>query len=318
MESPGAFVIVLDPQGRILRFNRACEQTTGLDSDQAKGKFLWDVFAPDEERERFQTLLEQWRNEILPSEHECHWITRTSAGHSIAWSSMFLPNGPYLVATGVDITERNRLEKTILEISAREQQRIGQDLHDDLGQRLTGIALLCKAQEQKLIEKSLPEAAGAEKILGMVNEAISTTRELARRLAPWASQALVPALEQWAIEVEDRFRVSCRLHCSEAVRVLDESLSRHVYHIAQEAVHNAIKHGGAKHIEIGLTGSNGSCVLTIRDDGSGLPQVPENHSGLGLRIMRYRAKMIRGSLKVQTAANGGAVVTCRFPLRGTR
>jgi PAS domain S-box-containing protein len=310
----GALVVVLDPQGRIVRFNRACEQTTGFGSRQVTGKFLWDVFAPVEEREQFQALLEQLRNGALPNDHECHWVTRTNGGHSIAWSSMVLPDSSHLVATGVDITERNRLEKTILEISAREQQRIGQDLHDDLGQQLTGISFLCKAQERKLKEKSLPEAVGAATIVGLVSEAISATRELARRLAPWGSEALVPALERWSNEVETRFRVSCRLQCSEGVGVTDAPLSRQLYHIAQEAVHNAIKHGKARNIEIELTGSNGCCVLTIRDDGAGFPQVPERQPGIGLHIMRCRASMIRGSLDVQTPPAGGAIVTCRFPL----
>ncbi|MGH9354080.1 MAG: sensor histidine kinase, partial [Terriglobia bacterium] len=109
------------------------------------------------------------------------------------------------------VTERKRLENTILDISAREQRRIGQDLHDGLGQHLTGIAFMSKVLEQKLEERSIPEAAEAAKIVKLVNEAINNTRELARGLLPVVSEAhgLMSALQQWANEVEDLFRISC-------------------------------------------------------------------------------------------------------------
>src|SRR5208283_3596388 len=113
-----------------------------------------------------------------------------------------------LVSSAIrDITERKHMEKTILEISAREQRRIGQDLHDGLGQHLTGIAFMSKVQEQRLAEKSLPEAAEAARIVGLVNEAINTTRELAHGLLPVISDAhdLMSALKRWAGEVQDLF-----------------------------------------------------------------------------------------------------------------
>ena len=120
-----------------------------------------------------------------------------------------------LVSSAIrDITERKHLEKTILEISAREQRRIGQDLHDGLGQHLTGIAFMSKVQEQRLAEKGLAEAAEATRIVSLVNEAINKTRELARGLLPVTSDAhgLMSALKRWAAEVEDLFHISCSLH----------------------------------------------------------------------------------------------------------
>ena len=151
----------------------------------------------------------------------------------------------HIIATGIDITERKHLEKTILEISAREQRRIGQDLHDGLGQHLTGIAFMSKVQEQKLMEQGLPEAGDAAKIVKLVNEAIHKTRELARGLLPVVSdaQGLMSALQQWAGEVEDLFAVSCRFQCLAPVLIHDDTVATHLYYIAREAVNNAIKHG---------------------------------------------------------------------------
>src|SRR6202043_252819 len=140
-----------------------------------------------------------------------------------------------LVSSAIrDITERKRLEKTILEISAREQRRIGQDLHDGLGQHLTGIAFMSKVLEQKLAERAIPETADADKILRLVNEAISRTRELARGLSPVVSEAhgLMSAMGQLANEIEDLFRISCRCECDDPVLINDVNLSTHLYHIA--------------------------------------------------------------------------------------
>jgi len=222
-----------------------------------------------------------------------------------------------LVSSAIrDITERKHLEKTILEISAREQRRIGQDLHDGLGQHLTGIAFMSKVQEQRLAEKGLAEAADAARIVSLVNEAINTTRELAHGLLPVISDAhgLMSGLKRLASEVEDLFVISCRLRVDEPVLIDDANISTHLYRIAQEAVNNAIKHGQAKNIVISLFARNGYGTLRIENDGASLPEPSANPSGMGMQIMNYRARMIGGSLKVESAEHSGVTITCSFPL----
>ena len=222
-----------------------------------------------------------------------------------------------LVSSAIrDISERKRLEKTILEISETERRRIGQDLHDGLGQHLTGVAFMGKVLEQRLAESSLAEAAEAAKIVRLVNDSIKMTRELARGLLPVGSEphGLMSALEHWAGEVSELFHVSCCFECRDSVPVHDEVLADHLYRLAQEAVNNAIKHGRARNITIGLAMVKGGGVLTVRDDGCGFEVVTKNHAGLGLRIMNYRAKMISGSLGVQSSPNSGTVVRCFFPI----
>jgi signal transduction histidine kinase len=224
----------------------------------------------------------------------------------------------FIHGVGFDITERKSLEETILGISAREQRRIAQDLHDGLGQHLTGIAFMSKVLEEKLSDQSLPEAEEAAKIVKMVNQAIENTRQLARGLHPVAAepQGLMSALKHWAAEVEELFRISCRFHCDKPVYIFDVNLATHLYRIVQEAVNNAMRHGKSRNIVIGLTGKNGAGVLTIQDDGDGFPKEQISQPGVGLSIMNYRADMVGGSLKVQPNEGRGITVTCMFRIRG--
>jgi PAS domain S-box-containing protein len=324
LDTVGALVIVLDSAGRIIRFNRACERSTGYTFAQASGRYVWDLFIPPEEAAGFKANFEKMRAGQLQKDFECQWLAGDGTRRLIAWSGTSLGRGKgtpaYVIATGIDITERKQLERAILEISEREQRRIGQDLHDGLGQHLTGIAFMSKVQEQKLKEKRLPYAADAAKIVKLVNEAINKTRELARGLSPVVSEShgLMSALQQLSAEVQDVFGVSCRLQCDSPVLIDDVSLATHLYHISQEAVSNAIKHGKARKIEIALAASDGRGMLTIRDDGSGCKKIPATSKGMGHHIMSHRAKMIGGTLDIESCAPRGTVVTCIFPVGGKR
>jgi PAS domain S-box-containing protein len=223
----------------------------------------------------------------------------------------------FIHGVGFDITERKGLEEAILEISAREQRRIAQDLHDGLGQHLTGIAFMSKVLEEKLSDRSLPEAVEAAKIVRMVNQAIDNTRELARGLHPVPAEplGLMSALRRWASDVEQLFHIRCCFQCPRPLSIPDANLATHLYRIAQEAVHNAIRHGKSRNIVVSLSGKNGTGTLTIRDDGDGFQNKQEGHPGVGLSIMNYRADMVGGSLKVQPNEDRGITVTCVFPIR---
>ncbi len=320
LHTVGSLVVVLDPQGGIVRFNRACEVVTGYSFAEVKGKHLWGLCVLPEEAERFKTMLEGSHAEDNAKDFEITWVARDGTRRLIAWSTTILPgekgSAAFLIATGIDITERKRLEKAILEISAAEQRRIGQDLHDGLGQHLTGIAFMSKVQEQRLAEKGLAEAAVAARIVSLVNEAIHKTRELAHGLLPVFSdaQGLMSALRRWAVEVEDLFGISCRLRVHQPVLIHDANVSTHLYRIAQEAVNNALRHGHAKEITISLFARNGYGILKIENDGLLMPVPSANTSGMGLQIMNHRARMIGGSLEVESGEDHGPTITCIFPL----
>ena len=226
-DTVGALVVVLDDRGRIVRFNRACERTTGYRFEDVHGRQVWELFLIAEEFERFKAILEQLRSGVLPSDYESYWLTRNGDRRLISWSSTVLtgPTGEvtHIVATGIDVTERKRLERAVLEIRAREQRRIGQDLHDGLGQHLTGVAFMGKVLEERLAEASLSEAAEAAKIVNLVNDSIRMTRELARGLLPVVAEVggLMSALEHWAAEVSELFHVGCHFECPDPVLVYD-------------------------------------------------------------------------------------------------
>lgn len=212
-----------------------------------------------------------------------------------------------------DVTERKRLEKEILEISNREQQRIGQDLHDGLGQHLTGITFLSKALESKLKGKSPAEAKEAAEIGKLVIQALAQTRNLARGLFPveLENNGLVSALQELAASVEKMFGIRCQFQCEGTIVVQDNVLATHLFRISQEAINNSFRHGHAKNVEVTLGTSGDKVKLQIKDDGIGYKQ-QSKCDGLGLKIMQYRARRIGGSFDITSEPKGGTVVTCTF------
>jgi PAS domain S-box-containing protein len=210
-----------------------------------------------------------------------------------------------------EITARHRLEREILEISEREQQRIGRDLHDDLGQRLVGISYLSQALSNQLDANGSPEAGHAAKITGLLKDALALTRSLARGLHPVAlkSGGLVASLHDLAERTAEIFRIECRFDGPENEPLLAQSVATHFYRIAQEAVTNSVNHGKASHITITLDAGG----LTVRDNGSGMPRPNPRHKGMGLRIMRYRADVIGATLTFENPPSGGTLINCRIP-----
>ena len=215
-----------------------------------------------------------------------------------------------------DITDRVKLEREILQASERESRRISQDLHDGLGQLLAGTAHLAGALQKDLAAKSRPEARQLERISKLIYEAMAQARSLSHGLQPVEpeSNGLMAALQSLARRTKSLFHIHCRFKCRRPVLIADNAIATHLYRIAQEAITNAIKHGKAERIEISLAQTPERLALAITDNGAGLPARQRNHPGMGLRIMRYRAGMIGGSLAIQNEAAGGASMVCTVPL----
>jgi signal transduction histidine kinase len=211
--------------------------------------------------------------------------------------------------------ERKQMEQQILEISERERRSFGQDLHDGLGQHLTGLELMMQAVEQSVATISKKDAAAISKISAHLREAIRQTKALARGLSPVDLQAngLVSALEELAANVSAMFRVKCTFRCASPILIRENTVATHLFRIAQEATTNAVKHGRAKQIEIELHRVNGEILLTIRDNGSGFDVTGACGKGIGLSSMAYRAQVVGGSFTVEPAKAGGMVVTCSAP-----
>ena len=213
-----------------------------------------------------------------------------------------------------EMEERSRLEKELLDAGERERLRLGRDLHDDLGQLLTGIAFLSSAVEKKLSAQSLPETTSAKEIRSLVQEAIAKTHSLSLGLTPVSlgSGGLLAAIEELASMTERVFEVTCTFVYDQVLVVDRPIAATNLYRIVQEAISNAVRHGAARRIEISLAVQGEQVTLTIRDDGVGLRRGEENREGLGLSIMKHRAEQLGGTLEV-LPNGGGTTVVCTVP-----
>ena len=211
-----------------------------------------------------------------------------------------------------EIEDRERLERELLEISEREQRRIGHDLHDSLGQHLTGAALAGQVLEEKLAVRGMAEAADANKVVELVQEGIALSRKLAQGLHPIEVEAagLMQALEELAATSSELLKVSCRFDCDSPVLIRDTATSMHMYRIVQEAISNAAKHGRARNIIIQLETLDDGIALRVKDDGVGLPEWLPKNTGMGLRIMAHRASMIGATFEARRDGPVGTIVSC--------
>ena len=223
------------------------------------------------------------------------------------------------VSSFLDITDRNRLEQQLLEVSEREQQRIGRDLHDGLCQHLAGVGFMCKALAQKLAASSKTGAADARTLANLIRQAIADARGIASGLYPVKMEAngSMSALQELAANIEAMFHVQCVYSCDWPVIIKDNGVAVHLYRIAQEAVTNAIRHGKARHIWIGLAETDHRIKLTVKDNGKGLPDPLPSTRGIGIDIMNYRARTIGGTLHIRRAPKGGTILTCSFSKKTT-
>jgi len=220
------------------------------------------------------------------------------------------------IALTREMAERERLEKEILQVSEREQRRIGRDLHDGLCQHLTATALAGRVLEEKLSAKLPTEARDAGNIVELVEDGIALARNLARGISPVEMEAegLTAAFQELAASITKLTKVRCVFESDSRVLVRDASTATHLYRLAQEAVSNAIRHGKARRIDISLANRNDLIILAVEDDGVGLPETWQTNQGLGTRIMAHRAAMIDASFSIEPNPTGGTLVKCSLPV----
>ncbi len=315
LENMPVMLDAYDEVGNVIVWNRECERVTGYSSEEIVGNpRALELLYPDaayrqrmfDELSGRDTGFRDWEWQIT---------CKNGAVRTISWaniSSRFPIPGWAVWAVGMDVTERRKLEKQVLEISAREQRRIGQDLHDRLGQHLTGMGFKAQSLAQVLRKKAVPESETAATLVSLVSTALAMTRGLARGLHPVQveSNGLMTALEELSGQAQDVYGIPSRFVCEEPVLVDDNSTAMNLYRIAQEALNNAAKHGSPSSIEIRLSSENRGITLVIDDDGTGFANGPESGEGLGLSIMAYRARMIEGKLTIEKRPEGGTRVTC--------
>jgi len=317
-------LVVLDSNFLVKSANTAFYETFQTSRDEISGQQFdalgngqWNIPAL---RKRLEEVLEKGsRFENFVVEYEYQDSSRKRLLLSARRIEAESERSPSILLAIEDISEQRQVEQEILAISEREQRRMGQDLHDGLGQQLTGIGFMIQAYLNDVERESQgPLTEWLQKLLEQINQAAALTRELARGLHPIELQAghLKTAMQGLASNVESLFKVSCTFHADEPCQVPGNSdeTATHLYRITQEAINNALKHGKAKRIMITYARDDHTkrTTLSISDDGSGMRQLPRPGvitKGMGLQIMRYRAEAVGGKLVVARGINGGTVVS---------
>ncbi|MEX0993934.1 MAG: PAS domain S-box protein [Balneolaceae bacterium] len=314
-------IITINDQGKIRTFNQAAEKLFQYEVSEVIGKNV-KVLMPEPYKSEHDGYI---KNYLQTGHRKIIGIGREVTGRRkdgstfpmyLAVSEVKLSNQHIFTGIIRDITEQRRLEQEILRISEHERRRIGQDLHDGLGQMLTGIGLISKNIAEQLSKDEHPLAEEAGEITTLIREADQHARELARGLVPveFDTEGLAAALDRLTSHAKKLFDIKCTFESTGKIHFEDATNVTHLYRIAQESVSNAVKHGNATRVEIQLTGTENHIRLQVRDNGNGFPEDWDEKGGLGVRIMQFRASLIGANLKVSDADGGGAQVTCTMPI----
>ncbi|WP_105012611.1 PAS domain S-box protein [Salinibacter sp. 10B] len=316
-------IITIDRNGIVESFNQAAEDIFGYDASEVVGenvKMLMPSPYHEEHDEYLRNYHETGNRNIIGIGREVTGKRKDGSTFPMDLAVSEVELGDRTIYTGIvrDISERRRLEKEILNVSEEERRRIGQDLHDGLGQMLTGIGLLSQDVARQLDEEGHERAEDMAEITEHVKEADQYARDLSHGLIPvdvegQQPSALPEALRRLSKNAERLFSVECDFQGTDSVRIPDNSTATHLYRIAQEAVNNAVRHGDADRLRIILAAGDEQIRLQVRDDGSGFEEDDLTDAGMGVRIMNYRARIIGGTLDLNSALGDGTVVTCTLP-----
>ncbi len=314
-------VITIDETGIMESFNPAAERIFGLSAAEALGRDV-NVLMPEPYRSShagyLHSYLETGVRKIIGIGRE---VTGLRADGSVfpmelAVSETWVRGRRIFTGLVRDISDRRMLEQEVLRASEEERARIGQDLHDGLGQMLTGISLIARSLSRKIQVREPEIAEQVAELATMLREADQYARTIARGLVPvdLSHGGLRGALERLATNAKRLMAVTCTVTLDGEVPIEDPTVAVHLYRIAQEAVSNAVRHGGAQHVRIALVSNDEAVTLTIADDGRGFgPDIVDRPDrGAGLRIMHYRARLIDAALDVKSRAGAGTTIVVRF------
>ncbi len=314
-------IITIDENCIIETANSATERLFGYKRNEIVGRNI-SMLMPQPYRDRHDGYV---RNYLSTGVKRIIGIGREAIGQrkdgsvfplDLSVGEAVLPSGRRIF-TGIirDLTERKALEDKLLRISEEEQARIGQDIHDDLCQQLAAIGCLAKVAQKNLNKAGSPEAQSLDEIVKLISKANTRARETSRGLMPVVLDAggLMAALKELAESTARAFEVECELRYDNPVQVGDTKTAVQLFRIAQEAVSNAVKHSQAKRVDIRIARQSGNIVLSVRDNGVGIPDKASKGTGMGLLTMKHRAQMMGGTVSVTPRATGGTQVTCSVP-----
>lgn len=315
-ENANDMVFTHDLAGKMTSINQAGEKLLQQTRENLLSRNIVELIAEDQRAAASHWLDQIAKEADLP---DAEWDFINAAGQHIKLeisSRLIEQDGQAGEIEGIarDITERRQLERELLEISNREQRRIGHDLHDGVCQQLAAIAYLLDILGDQLQEKQQPEFAEAERIGHLINEVNTQARNVARGLFPARldEHGLIMALEELAVSASGRYRITCRFACEVASAKFDADMELHLYYIAQEALLNAVNHGKSTEVNMTLMPDGDRLKLIVQDNGGGFQLTDKNRTGLGIRIMKYRAKVIGATLELHSELEHGTRMECVF------
>jgi two-component system, NarL family, sensor histidine kinase UhpB len=315
IDSLPEMVYAVDTQGCLKVVNRTLLESLGKRRDDALGKRLAEIWTEENVAELENQSGATLRSGRAVTNQERPWLSNDG---SLRWYTVTqVPLRDHGTVSGVvctlqDVTDRKAMEQEILEISNREQRRLGSDLHDGLGQELTGLSLLLKGLENQLTREAPQYSLQLTKISDLLARTIQSTRSLARGLAPVNLErgGLPEALKHLAARCTDMYNLQCSFsNGAQKLPDLEEGAATHVYRVAQEATTNAARYARAKSIIIDLHTTGRKLQLSIADDGIGLTAgLAQRDPGMGLKIMEYRARMLGGTINFEEPGTGTRIV----------
>lgn len=310
---------------RFTYFSPGIERASGYTVAEALRLELKDLLTPPSYAAAVEALQRELAGGTFrPITLDVHMRTKDGSLRWFEESSSFVLDDvgrpAALVGIARDITQRRELQRQLAEISAYEQQRLGQQLHDGLGQQLLGVGLLGKALQKSLQARQLPEAETAGRCVEVIETAQRQVRAMIRGVQPVEVEGhtLPAALAQLADSTETVSRIPCTFACDGPVLPTDARVATHLFYIGQEAVQNAVKHAGAGSIDVRLESRDGRTTLSVRDDGRGIEPGAEREGGMGIRIMHHRAAVIGATLQIGPGDGGGTLVQCALPQEVSR
>jgi two-component system, LuxR family, sensor kinase FixL len=321
-------VVTIDESGILQSFNHAAETMFGYSAHEAVGQSI-GILVPPFYRIDIKFYLKKYQEtgvrKMIGTPREVSGQRRDGTVFPLELSVSEVDHLKVYMGVMRDLTSRKQLERRIVETASLEQQRIGQDLHDSIGQQLTGTIMLCQVlldsaraiqpQEHKSVPNEVAKAgqqvfALAQRLQSCVEEALQNIRDLCRILSPVpiTADGLKVALEQLVAKTSDQSSAACTFECPQPICLSDNLTATHLFNIAQGALSNAVRHAKASHIQMRIEQTDNQIVLAIRDDGIGLPAL--NVPGLGMRIMQNRSQIIGATLVIRAVEPTGTEVTC--------
>ncbi len=318
-ENANDMVFTHDLTGHMTSINKAGERLLQHPRGEILTKGLVDLIAEEQRPAAREWLKQVTTGREIPA---VDWDFVNATGQKLKLevsSRMVEQAGRFKEVEGVarDVTARKRMEKEILEISNREQQRLGHDLHDGVCQQLAAIAYRTHILARHLKEKEVMESAEASDISSLINESLVQTRTVARGLFPvrLEEEGLADAVEELTVGIGKLYKIKCDFSSSGALPTMHNGVAMHLHFIAQEAIMNAAKHSHASVITVRLLKQNDDLLLSVQDNGVGFLTGDQDRDGMGIGIMRYRAKVIGAVLELQTQPGEGTRVNCKYHLQ---